>query len=80
MMRIAGAIAEFVIQRRTPMRILLVEDEPDLRSALTRALRDEGYAVDAAENGDDGLFNAQNTDYDAIVLDVMLPTMDGWRF
>lgn len=61
------------------MRILIVEDEPDLRSALTRALRDEDYAVDAADNGEDGLFNAESTDYDAIVLDVMMPRMDGWE-
>lgn len=61
------------------MRILIVEDEPDLRSALARALRDEGYAVDAADNGADGLFNAESTDYDAIVLDVMMPQMDGWE-
>ncbi len=61
------------------MRILIVEDEPDLSSALARALRDEGYAVDAADNGADGLFNAESTDYDAIVLDVMMPQMDGWE-
>jgi two-component system OmpR family response regulator len=61
------------------MRILVVEDEADLRTALARALRDEGYAVDAASNGADGLFNAESTDYDAIVLDVMMPQMDGWE-
>jgi len=61
------------------MRILLVEDEPDLRSALARSLRDEGYAVDTADNGEDGLFNAEGTDYDAVVLDVMLPRLDGWE-
>ena len=61
------------------MRILIVEDEADLRSALVRALRDEGYAVDAADNGEDGLFNAESTDYDAVLLDVMMPRMDGWE-
>jgi len=61
------------------MRILIVEDEPDLRSGLTRALRDEGYAVDTADNGEDGLFSAEGTDYDAILLDVMLPGLDGWE-
>ena len=60
------------------MRILVVEDELDLQRGLTRALRDEGYAVDAADNGEDGLFNAENTDYDAVILDVMMPRMDGW--
>jgi two-component system, OmpR family, response regulator len=61
------------------MRILVVEDEPDLLRGLAQALRDEGYAVDTAENGEDGLFNAENNEYDAIVLDVMLPKIDGWR-
>ena len=61
------------------MRILIVEDEPDLRQSLAQALREEGYAVDTADNGDDGLFNAEETDYDAIVLDVMLPGLDGWE-
>jgi len=46
---------------------------------LARSLRDEGYAVDAADNGEDGLFNAESNDYDAIVLDVMMPRMDGWQ-
>ena len=62
-----------------PMRILIVEDELDLQTALARALRDEGYAVDTAANGADGLFNAENVDYDAVVLDVMLPQLDGWE-
>lgn len=61
------------------MRILIVEDEPDLLASLARALREEGYAVDTAESGEDGLFNAQSIDYDAIVLDVMLPQIDGWE-
>ena len=61
------------------MRILVVEDELDLQRGLTRALRDEGYAVDSADNGEDGLFNAENTDYDAVILDVMMPRMDGWE-
>jgi two-component system, OmpR family, response regulator len=61
------------------MRILIVEDEPDLLASLARALREEGYAVDTAENGEDGLFNAESIDYDAVVLDVMLPRLDGWE-
>ena len=61
------------------MRLLIVEDEPDLLASLAQALREEGYAVDTADNGDDGLFNAEGTDYDAIILDVMLPGLDGWE-
>jgi two-component system, OmpR family, response regulator len=60
------------------MRILLIEDEPDLRSGLCRSLRDEGYAVDEANDGELGLYKALNTDYDAIILDLMLPVVDGW--
>lgn len=61
------------------MRILVVEDEPDLLSVLAKALREEAYAVDTAEDGDDGLYKAQSWDYDTIVLDVMLPKLDGWE-
>jgi two-component system, OmpR family, response regulator len=61
------------------MRILIVEDEPDLLRALAQALREEGYAVDTASDGEDGLFKAENWEYDAIVLDVMLPKLDGWE-
>lgn len=63
----------------TNMRILIVEDEPDLLRSLAQALREEGYAVDTANNGEDGLFNAESYDYDAMVLDVMLPKLDGWE-
>jgi two-component system OmpR family response regulator len=61
------------------MRVLVVEDEPRLLRNLAKALREEGYAVDTAEDGDDGLFKSETYDYDAIVLDVMLPKMDGWE-
>jgi two-component system OmpR family response regulator len=60
------------------MRILIVEDEPDLLRCLAQALREEGYAVDAAPDGEEGLFRAETYDYDAIILDVMLPKLDGW--
>lgn len=62
------------------MRILVVEDEPRLLRSLARALREGGYAVDTAEAGDEGLYKAGSSDYDAIVLDVMLPNLDGWEF
>ena len=61
------------------MRILIVEDEPSLLEALKKTLRDEGYAVDVAEDGEEGLYKARTWDYDAIVLDVMLPKKDGWE-
>ena len=61
------------------MRILIVEDEPDLLRSLSQALREEGYAVDTAPDGEEGLYKAESWDYDAIVLDVMLPKLDGWE-
>ncbi len=61
------------------MRILVVEDEPDLLASLARALREEGYAVDTAADGEDGAYKADTYEYDAIVLDVMLPKLDGWE-
>src|SRR5947207_1837396 len=60
------------------MRILVVEDEPRLLRNLAKALREEDYAVDTADNGEDGLDKAEAANYDAIVLDVMLPKLDGW--
>ena len=61
------------------MRLLVVEDEPDLLAGLARALRKQGYAVDTAADGEDGLYKAETADYDAIILDVMLPILDGWQ-
>ena len=61
------------------MRILAVEDEPDLLDSLMVALREDGYAVDGAPDGEEGLYKAENYEYDAIVLDVMLPKLDGWE-
>jgi DNA-binding response OmpR family regulator len=60
------------------MRLLIVKDEPDLLSSLAGALRDDGYAVDEAADGEDGLAKALHCEYDAIVLDVMLPWMSGF--
>ncbi len=59
------------------MRILIVEDYPPLRDSLVRTLKDEAYGVDAAGDGEEGLWYAQGNDYDAIVLDIMLPKKDG---
>jgi DNA-binding response OmpR family regulator len=60
------------------MRILLVEDEPDAAYVLANGLREHAYAVDVAEDGDAALFQAGTTDYDAVILDIMLPIRDGF--
>lgn len=61
------------------MRILVVDDETDLRQAIAQTLVEEGFAVDQAGDGDDALFKATAWDYDAIVLDLMLPVKNGWE-
>ncbi len=61
------------------MRLLVVEDEPDLLRVLARMLREAGYAVDTAEDGEEGLHKALTWTYDAVVLDLMLPKLDGWQ-
>jgi two-component system, OmpR family, response regulator len=61
------------------MRVLVVEDEVELLSALSKALREDGYAVDEAADGEDALFKATSWTYDALVLDLMLPRLDGWQ-
>jgi two-component system OmpR family response regulator len=61
------------------MRVLVIEDEPELLRALGQALREDGYAVDEAADGEDGLFKAASWEYDAVVLDLMLPRRDGWQ-
>jgi two-component system, OmpR family, response regulator len=67
------------VQAIAVMRILVVEDEPRLLHNLAKSLREEGYAVDTSADGADGFFKADTYDYDAIVLDVMLPKLDGWE-
>ncbi len=61
----------------TVMRVLLVEDSLRLQASLTTALQRSGYAVDAALDGEEGLWRAKSEDYDAMVLDLMLPKRDG---
>ena len=60
------------------MRVLIVEDEVKLAGLIQRGLREEGLSVDLATRGEDALWMAGATDYDAIVLDVMLPGLDGF--
>ncbi len=59
------------------MRVLVVEDSPVLQRNLVTALRRSGYAVDAAGDGEEGLWLAESHEYDAVVLDIMLPKRDG---
>ena len=59
------------------IKLLIIEDEAKTAGYLTRGLGEEGYRVDHATNGVDGLHLALTGDYDAIVLDIMLPGMDG---
>jgi two-component system OmpR family response regulator len=61
------------------MRVLIVEDEIKLASVIRRGLRAEGMAADVATRGEDAIWMAGSTDYDAVVLDVMLPGMDGFE-
>ena len=59
------------------MKILVVEDDEMLRSAITSVLTDEGYSVEGTGHGDEGLFLAEQAIYDLLVLDIMLPGMSG---
>ena len=61
------------------MRLLVVEDDERLRVLLDRTLREDGYAVDTAADGTEALWLGQENDYDAVVLDGMLPGMDGFE-
>ena len=61
------------------MRVLVVEDEPKLAALVARALREEGHPADVAALGADAIWMARSVPYDAIVLDVMLPDLDGFE-
>lgn len=59
------------------MRLLIVEDEKSLLKILEQGFTEEGYGVDIAADGEEGLYMAENIPYDAIILDIMLPKVDG---
>jgi DNA-binding response OmpR family regulator len=59
------------------MRLLVIEDEPRIRGFLTRGMEAEGFAVDGAATGDEGLERARDGPYDAVLLDLLLPGTDG---
>ena len=61
------------------MRVLVVEDDAKIASFVVRGLKQAGYAVDHAPDGETGLALAESTDYDAAIVDVMLPKLDGWE-
>ena len=61
----------------SPMRILVVEDDKKIASFVVNGLKQSGYAVDHSSDGEDGLFRAQTIAYDAAVVDLMLPKLDG---
>jgi two-component system copper resistance phosphate regulon response regulator CusR len=61
-----------------PMRLLVIEDEPKTRDYLKKGLEESGFTVDLARNGTDGLHMASTDDYDLLILDIMLPGIDGW--
>lgn len=61
------------------MKILIVEDEPKAGDYLRQGLREAGFTVELVHNGVDGLHQAQGGDHDLLILDVMLPGLDGWE-
>jgi CheY-like chemotaxis protein len=61
-------------------RVLVVDDDPDIRDLLVSALTDDGYEAEAAGNGREALDKLEGFDADVVVLDLMMPVMDGWTF
>ena len=61
------------------MRLLIIEDDQELASALSRGLSQQGYAVDTAADGEEGLYLADVNEYDLLLLDLILPVMDGFE-
>lgn len=80
--RILRWVSHRILMRRVdtePVRILLVEDNEPMADAVRRGLIAEGFSVDLAANGDDGLWRAREFAYDLIILDVMLPGTNGYE-
>jgi two-component system OmpR family response regulator len=76
---VAGMATGAAVKGRASMRILLVEDDKDLQRLLKRALGDAGYVVDVASDGEEGHYLGDTEPYDAVILDLGLPKMDGVR-
>ncbi|WPJ94522.1 response regulator transcription factor [Coraliomargarita algicola] len=77
MLQIAKFLREDINVDR--MRVLVIEDEAELCETIVETLREEGYAVDSSADGEEGLYKALHWDYDAVLLDIMLPKLDGWQ-
>jgi DNA-binding response OmpR family regulator len=73
----ASAAPSLQTKRRSAVRVLLIEDHKPLVRALKQGLEEEGFAVDVAYDGEEGAYKAKATDYDLIILDLMLPKEDG---
>lgn len=67
------------MRKNGSMRVLVVEDDHDLRRNLTQGLSEEGFNVDTAGDGEEGLYHLQQFEYAAAILDIMLPKIDGWE-
>lgn len=61
------------------MKVLVIEDDADVRDGISQVLSEENIHVDAVSTGDEGLYRAREWEYDLVILDVMLPGMDGWK-
>src|SRR5438045_7036386 len=72
------SLALLRLPRGRRMRVLLIEDHKPLCRALRQGLEEEGFAVDVAADGEEGDFKARSANYDVIILDVMLPKVDGY--
>lgn len=67
------------MRKNGSMRVLVVEDDPHLRKNLAQGLQEEGFKVDTACDGEEGLYRLQEFEYAAAILDIMLPKIDGWE-
>jgi DNA-binding response OmpR family regulator len=73
----AVVASETTVYNRNPMKVLLVEDYVPIRKSLEQGLREAGFAVDATGDGEEGLWHARSGEYDVIILDLMIPGLDG---
>jgi heavy metal response regulator len=67
------------LQGDDPMRVLVIEDEKKVASFIKKGLEEEHYAVDTARDGEEGLYLAETNEYDLIILDLLIPKIDGWE-